>query len=778
MHKSTRTKHKPHGTGDRPGRARRPALWTRLLVAVLSPVLFLAAAELVLRLVGYGHPQGFFVRWRTTGQTLHLVNQHYCEHFVPRELSRTPESCVLARKGDATLRIFVLGGSAAYGDPEPAYGFCRQLELLLNEHAGASSFEVVNAAVTAMNSHVARRIARDCVAHRPDLFIVFMGNNEVVGPYGPPTLPATLYSSRRFINACITARKETRVGQLLKNVSESLRTRGQPQREWLGMESFLTSRITADDPKLKDCYRHFRENLDDIIRTAHGCGAGVILCTVPTNIRSCAPFGSQHRVGLTAESLARWEQAFQEGRTLERTGDFAGALSAYEKARRLDDSYADLSFGMGRCLEALGQTDEARRMFIEARDRDVLRFRADSPILRVTRETAQAWTAETQNRTSLLDLEAYFEDRSPGRLLGDNFLVDHVHLDFHGNFLAAYAALQKVREMMPEAELVEPKGSEEELLDLCRRHLLYDEHEPYRLAMVMYRRKTLPPFAGQIDHDTEMERLREELIRLRRAERNASESEATYLGALQCRPLDTYLILRHGQFLMGAGRVRETMNLYRQALDARPFDTRIRVALAQVLAQGTLKDEAVKVLTSNQTPDRYSRKEALLLLGAHCAAVGNIPQATVIYEELGRMDARNVDILVNQAAAASERNDLAAMKRYLDKALALGPDSVLAMTNMGNYYAKRKQPRRAQEWFARAVRADPQSPFAHIGLGIQSVRLEQMDKAVEHLMRAVALKPDFVEAHLLLAALYEQAGRKNDARKHAELAALFRPVQP
>ncbi len=747
-------------------------------MAILSPVLFLATAEFALRLVGYGHPPGFFIRWRAAGQTLHLANQRYGEHFVPKELSRTPESCVLARKGDATLRIFVLGGSAAYGDPEPAYGFCRQLELLLNEHAGAKSFEVINAAVTAMNSHVARRIARDCVAHRPDLFIVFMGNNEVVGPYGPPTLPATLHSSRRFINACITAKKEARIGQLLKNVSESLRTRGQPEREWLGMESFLTGRITAADPKLRACYRHFRANLDDIIRAAHGGGAGVILCTVPTNVRSCAPFGSQHRAGLTAESLARWEQAFQEGRTRERTGDFVGALSAYEEARRMDDSYADLSFCMGRCLEALGKTDEARHMFLEARDRDVLRFRADSSILRVIRETAQAWTAKTQNVTSLLDLEAYLEGRSPDRLLGDNFLVDHVHLDFHGNFLAAYAALQKVRETMPEAELVEPKGSEEELLDLCRRRLLYDDHERYRLAMVMYRRKTLAPFAGQIDHDTEMERLREELVRLRRAERSVSESEATYLDALQCRPLDTYLTLRHGQFLMEAGRVRETMNVYRQALDARPFDMRIRVALAQVLAQGTLKDEAVKVLMSQQTPDRYSRKEALLLLGAHCAAVGNIAQATAIYEELGRMDPKNVDVLVNQAAAASERNDLAAMKRYLDKALALDPDSVLAMTNMGNYYAKQKQPRAAQEWFARAVRADPQNPFAHIGLGIQSVRLEQMDKAIEHLTQAVALKPDFVEAHLLLAALYEQTGQKDDARKHAELAALFRPSRP
>lgn len=101
----------------------------------------------------------------------------------------------------------MLGSSAAYGDPEPAYGFCRQLEVLLNEHAAGTSFEVVNAAVTAMNSHVARRITKDRAVHEPDLFIVFMGNNEVIGPYGPPTLPSSLYSRRWFINACITAKK-------------------------------------------------------------------------------------------------------------------------------------------------------------------------------------------------------------------------------------------------------------------------------------------------------------------------------------------------------------------------------------------------------------------------------------------------------------------------------------------------------------------------------------------------------------------------------------------
>jgi tetratricopeptide (TPR) repeat protein len=633
--------------------------------------------------------------------------------------------------------------------------------LLLNEHASGKSFEVINAAVTAMNSHVVRRIAQDCAGHQPDLFIVWMGNNEVVGPYGPPTLPGPLYASRRFINACITAKKETRTGQLLKNLSESLRTRGQPQKKWQGMESFLASRIAADDPKLADCYRHFRANLRDIIQTAHRSGAGVILCTVPTNLRSCAPFGSGHKSGLTTEQTAQWDRAFQEGRDLERARDFAGASSAYEKARQIDDSPADLMFCMGRCLQASGKAEEARRRFVEARDRDVLRFRADSSIERVIRETAQAHAAQG---VRLLDLGTSLD--SP------DVFVDHVHLDFRGNFLAACAALRMIRQMMPEAGLAEPKASEEALFDLTRRQLLYDSQEQYRLALVMYRRKTLAPFAGQIDHEAELANLRDELIRLRRT---AQTPDSTSLQeAVLRRPRDTYVILRRGRFFEEAGRPREAIELYRQTLDARPFDTQIRVALAQLLAQSTMKEEAVKLLASKDSPDRYRRKEALLLLGAHCAQAGHIPEAAAIYEELGRIDPRNVDVLVNQAAAALHGGDLAAMKRCLDRALALNPNSVQATVNMGNYFAKQNQPGAAQEWFAKAVQLDPQNPFAHIGLAFQSVRLGQMDKALEHGTQAVVLQPDFLEAHLLLAGLHDQAGRKEEAKKQMELYTLFK----
>jgi tetratricopeptide (TPR) repeat protein len=776
------TKRKSRTAESRREPVRKPALWKRLLAMVLSPLLFLGLVELALALVGYGHPADFFLHWRANGRTLHLVNEHYCEHFVPKVLSRSPEPCTLGRKDTSTVRIFVLGGSAAYGDPDPAYGFCRQLEVLLNEHATGTSFEVVNAAVTAMNSHVARRIARDCAKREPDLFIVFMGNNEVIGPYGPPTLPASLYARRGFINACISAKKETRIGQLVKNLSESLGVKGRDQTRWQGMESFLTSRITAEDPKLQDCCRHFRDNLDDIIETAQDCGAGVLLCTVPINIQTCAPFGSEHKAGLTTEDTARWDQAFQEGRALEENGDFAGALAAYERARQIDDSYADLVFCMGTCLAALDRMEDARQAFTEARDRDVLRFRADGSVLRVIRETAQARSAQG---VRLLDLDAELVGRvlnprvqnaSTGETRGlrthpTDIFVDHVHLSFRGNFLAAWAAMEQIRAMMPKAGLVEPKDSEDELLDLCRQRLLYDEHEQYRLALEMYRRKTIPPFAGQLDHDCELANLREELVRLRRA-MGAPDLAWAQEAALR-RPHDLYLALRHARLLAASGRPREAIDVCRRFLEARPFEMRVRVALAEVLVQSGLRDEAVKVLTSRETPDRYTRKDALLVLGAHCVQSGNLAEATAIYGELSRMDPRNVEILVNQAAAASQRGDLPAMKQSLDRALRRDPDSVLAVINMGNYHAKQKQPAEAQKWFARAVGLDPHHPFAHVGLGIQSVRLKQMDKAVEHLTQSIVLKPDLVEAYLLLGAIHNQAGRKDEAKKYQDLATLF-----
>jgi tetratricopeptide (TPR) repeat protein len=745
-------------------------LWIRLLVAVLSPIIFLVVLEVVLRLAGYGQSDGFFLRTNVTGQAVYLANHHYCEYFVPKELSRAPESIALADKEASTVRVFVLGGSAAFGDPDPAYGFCRQLEVLLNAHCETVSFEVVNAAVTAMNSHVARRIARECAALEPDVFLVYMGNNEVVGPYGPTALPASLYTSRTFIDLSIAAKKKSRLGQLMNNSIRALRAGGTAQRKWMGMETFLESQITRDDRRMNACYGHFRSNLRAIVAIARASGAATVLCTVPTNVQSCAPFGSKHREGLTEAQMTEWERLFAEGQALERTGDFRTALVRYEQAGKIDASHAALAFCKARCLCVLERPDEAGQAFVEARDLDTLRFRADTAINQVVRDVAQA---AANDGVILCDLEGYLQARSADRLLGDELLVDHVHLNFRGNFLAAMAALEAVARALPATGLRTPTASRDELFSLCRNRLLYDDAEAYRLGMVMYRRKTLPPFAGQIDHDRELSRLRATLLTVYAHLQGREQPEAWYQAAVDEAPLDAYLNVRYGEYLLGQGRVNDAVHGYQRVLAARPFNGPVRVALAQALAAGGMQEQAVKALTQAPGPAAVTGREALMTLGTYYVKNHRIAEARAVYQELTQLAPDDVDVLVNLAAGALNAGELEQAKQYLDRVLAVAPSSVQAMINMGNYYAKRNEPQKAREWFAKALTVEPYDYLAHVGLGIQSIRLKEIGKGLEHIEQAVVLKPDFALGYELLAEAYQQLGRAERARQYRQLRDVF-----
>jgi hypothetical protein len=163
--------------------------WFRILAATLVPALFLVALEILLRLAAYGYPTGFFRKTQIGGRPVYVENAEFGYRFFPKALARIPSPTVLpANKGSNTFRIFILGESAALGDPEPAFGFGRYLEVLLTERFPEAKFEVICASMTAINSHALLPIARDCANHDGDLWIIYMGNNEVVGPLGAGTV--------------------------------------------------------------------------------------------------------------------------------------------------------------------------------------------------------------------------------------------------------------------------------------------------------------------------------------------------------------------------------------------------------------------------------------------------------------------------------------------------------------------------------------------------------------------------------------------------------------
>jgi hypothetical protein len=189
--------------------------WCFRLLALLVPILVLGMVEAALRVADYGFPTAFFLSVKEPGRSMLTDNPKYGWRFFPPAVARAPRPLYLsAHKSPGTVRIFVFGESAAMGDPEPAYGFARQLERLLQARHPEHKIEVVNTAMTAINSHVMRQIARDCESREGDFWLVYAGNNEVIGPFGAGTIFGRQAPSRATVRL-ILALKTTRLGQLV-----------------------------------------------------------------------------------------------------------------------------------------------------------------------------------------------------------------------------------------------------------------------------------------------------------------------------------------------------------------------------------------------------------------------------------------------------------------------------------------------------------------------------------------------------------------------------------
>jgi len=321
------------------------------------------------------------------------------------------------------------------GDPEPAYGFARQLERLLQARHPDQKIEVVNTAMTAINSHVVRLIARDCMPREGDYWLVYAGNNEVIGPFGAGTVFGRQVPNLTLVHF-VLALKTLRVGQWLAQITGG----ANEPKQWEGLEFFLKSQLTRDDPSLKRVYASFAANLGDMVDCGRRSGATVVLATMPVNLRDFPPLASVHRPDLRPEQLAEWQKFFSAGTQAQAAADFAEALGDFRQAAEIDDGFAELAFRRAGCEMELKRDTAAESDFRLARDLDTLRFRADSRINEIIRQTAKA--------KGIPELDAAEELARHG---DEDLFYDHVHLNFAGNYRVARLFAAEVEKRWPGA---------------------------------------------------------------------------------------------------------------------------------------------------------------------------------------------------------------------------------------------------------------------------------------------------------------------------------------
>jgi tetratricopeptide (TPR) repeat protein len=732
----------------------------------LVPALVFGALELGLRLFGYGYPTNFFLATKIDGQTVYVENDQFARRFFPPGMERTPSPFVLpADKQAGTYRIFILGESAAQGFPDPSYNFGRILEVLLRQQYPQTRFEVINTAMTAINSHVLLSIAQDSREHQPDLFIVYAGNNEVVGPYGVANVLGPYCPSRSIIRANLFA-KSLKTGQLLSALVQAAQGRNRPPRTWGGMAMFLESQVQETDTRLAAVHDHFRANLQDICSAGRDSGAQVLLCTVATNLKDCAPFASLHGTSLTDEQTADWDRAFGEGVRAESAGRYADAIACYEQAAELDAEFAELQFRWGHCLEARARWQEARDHYRAARDLDTLRFRADSRI----KETIRAVAEDRAGKgVYLVDVEQAFAQASPHGMPGEVLFYEHVHMNFSGNYVLARSVLQQLNAVLPDtirSQAVEGAVPLSEAA--CAERLGFTAWNQLQIAGTVLDLMNSPPFTHQIDHAARRARWQRQAEGLRHKVRSGGAEPliAVYRKALQLAEKDVTLRGNFATMLAELGDTDGAVEQWQIVLRQAPREVRAHLNLANLLAQKGRFPEAI-AHGSEGLRLAPRNPHAHITLGRIRASQGELEQAVAAYDEALRLNpmmpethAAKADVLAKQGKTDE------AIAAYAE-AVRLKPDYQAAHQSLAFVLFNAGRFDEAIEHYSEVVRLDPENMTAHANLGNVLTQQREFDQALAEYDEALRIQPDNEPVKYNRAIALATAGPPDSARQRA-----------
>lgn len=662
---------------------RRARLWLFRALALGFPLLLLLALELGLRAVSYGRPASFLVPDTQPGH--YRSNQEFVSLFMPEGFDLRPLNFRVAKeKPPGTLRVVVLGESAAQGIPAPAFGFVPQLRAQLRARYTGRDIEVLNTAIVAINSHVVYQIARDLADFAPDLFVIYLGNNEVVGPYGPGCSYLSESPPLPVIRASVAVRA-TRTGQLLAAALARFSRRAQPA-EWGGMSMFVEQAVRGDDPRLETVHRNFEANLRDIVRLAEGAGAKVLLSTVVANLKDCPPLLSRHRPGLTGDELARWQSAYDRGRIAWRLDDPATARPHLEEARRLDPQYADTLFMLGDLELRAGNTTAARQLFIEALRWDALRFRPDPRINDIIRRVATEHPAVRLVDTARL-LGA--DPASDAPIAGRELLFEHVHFDWEGNHRVARILAEGVETLLGPP----PAGAPAWLDSAATATALgYTVRERAGVLQKIGPLIQSPPFPNQLTYPEDMARFARESAQAQAVARDPAvlrRARETIAAATTGDPTNPFLAKIEDEIADDLGDLPAALAAAERARRLQPDNYAVAGNVTIKLARLGRHTEAETLLRDTAARSTVSEQIALLPAFADLHTRLKAPEKhRVLLERLGALRPDDTNLLLARARWAESQGDTAAAERDLRAILTRDPGQQMALETLVSLLAR------------------------------------------------------------------------------------------
>jgi tetratricopeptide (TPR) repeat protein len=582
-------------------------------------------------------------------------------------------------KPSGVFRIFVLGGSAAYGfpgtDTESFTGYLRRaLDAVV-----PSQFEIVNAAGISYGSHRVLDVFGDVMEYEPDLVIIYSGSNEYVernvlpaghrGPGGLSVVRDRLSRTQVYRAVRLVLARTPVLGSFMRKPTADItdiRSNPLVHRGQMGRTAVID----------REVLENYQANMTAIADALEKNGVPGLFCSEPVSLVDWRPEGAPPRFS-SAATADRWRKLVDEGTRLAET-DPGRADPLLQEALLLAPDFAPAAFSRGRALLGLGRRKEAEGFFELARERDTRPMRALASFTAALRRTTAS-----RRGIRFLDLAGIFagQDLAGQDLAGQ----DLAGQDLAGQDLAGQdlAGQDLAGQDLAGRDFAGP-SMKALLLDYCHPgpngHKLTAVTLLPLLAEISREELPLDALAKLIERDETADRP-DPILRARYLSAigvthyyngRLGEAETAFREALTFEPGNPNILLNLGAILIGQGRLEQARDLFLQGLPYDPVSIEIHYNLGIVYFRlGDMARAAEHIETAYRLNPLHSG--ILLVMGDIERRRGDWRTAIRRYREALDVGADSLPIRLGLAGAYLGLGDRVTALRELEAAATFDP---------------------------------------------------------------------------------------------------------
>ena len=374
-------------------------------IAITLPFLLLGSAELLLRAFNFGQSYPLFVPSQQIEGFVEPNTDIIKRFFYPADTAPNvaPDTYLFnAEKTPESIRIVSLGGSTMAGFPYGRFGSpSGMLKQRINASHPELDIELISVAMSSINTFSLLDYVDEVIDISPDAILIYAGHNEYLGVMGVGSSFAGKGSYSA--NLLFLKFKEWRLYQLIQKTYYELVTHNRQETENKSKRTLMAQvakekDIAYQSPLFEAGKAQFEQNLRLILAKFKAAGIPVYLSTIASNEKDQAPFNSSK-----------------------------------------DKKYnADTAYQKGKASLKNARTQQAKAYFSNARDYDLLRFRAPSEFNAIIKQSAE------QHGAYLVDAKRALEDVASQGIIGNELMLEHLHPNARGYFEIAEAFYQSL----------------------------------------------------------------------------------------------------------------------------------------------------------------------------------------------------------------------------------------------------------------------------------------------------------------------------------------------